>query len=216
MERFAFLLLVFASGIESRKNVREMPTNLPRPKLFLEAPKSVKYDGNVQVFSQTPSYNGTWAANASNQPLFNGFINRQGKSEVYIDVPDTSSPGNYRVLVNFCDQKYLDTKEAYIVFNLSSAKYDPISSSFYLNATNNDTNDLAFARFHQDHLIYWYIPDVIDLQVNMTLIDATTLKPFNITNQTDPTVDFFDSESLVNLTTEFFSSEHVDDDEFSL
>lgn len=188
MERFAFLLLTLASGIDSRKHVREMPSNLPRPKLFLDEPKQVRYDGNVQVFAQTPSYNGTWTANVSDQPLFNDFINRQGKSEVYIDVPDTSAPGSYRVLVNFCDQKYLDTKEAYVVFNLSSTAYDPLSSSFYMNATNNDTNNLAFARFHQDHLIYWYIPDEIDLQVNMTLIDATTLKPFNISNQTDPTV----------------------------
>jgi hypothetical protein len=159
------------------------------PKLFQKKLEAVNFDGSIKVFDQLPIYNGTWSAMASSQPLFNGFINHQGKSEVYIELADQANPSSYRVLINFSDEKYLDTKEAYIVFNLTNTTYDNVTSSFYLNSTNSDSNNLAFARYHQDHLMYWYVPDVIDLQVNMTLTDASSQKPYNITNQTDPTVD---------------------------
>lgn len=188
MRTFTTLLCLLVSGLHSQKNPRPKSPLMGGPALFLNKFKSLKYDQQIKVFDQSPVYNGTWSALPSSQPLFNGFINRQGKSEVYIEFADQTTNSGYRILVNFCDEKYLDTKEAYIVFNLTNTTYDDASSSFYLNSTNSDPNDLAFARYHQDHLIYWYVSDQIDLQVTMTLTDATTMKPFNISNQTDPTV----------------------------
>jgi len=140
----------------------------------------------VQVFFDDASFKGEWTVPAqSNSNIFNGFVNKQGSTSgtFRVSVSNVAEQNNTQVILWFNDQKYIDTKSAYILFNLTNSTYVNTTSTFNLSGSNEHISTPPYRNFsvyYRDHLEMTRIASTVDCQMTMTVINRTSNGPYDI------------------------------------
>ena len=131
-------------------------------------------------------FSGTYAiGNGSEIMPFNGMNNWNGKANCYFLV-EMYGNRTTAIVINLQNEKYVDTKETYLYFNLSGSTYDNITSTFQITANNSDspTGKQQYLVIYKDHLLYYEDGKDVDGTLIMSLLQAGTKLPFNISNNT--------------------------------
>ena len=150
----------------------------------------------IKVFEADVGFRGKWLVNESitTAPVFNSFVNRNGESTLYF-VVDKLDTRITTVVSYFTDEKYIDTKSAYVFFNLTNSTFDNKTSTFYLNITNPENVDLENSEWgilYKDHLYINEVKSSGVFEATLKLKSVATMEPFPLYTNTDPKVNSCD------------------------
>lgn len=139
------------------------------------------------LFQVNTIFEGTWQlVSKQGGELFNGFTQSSGNSLLQFDY---SNKPVTRIGTKYSENKYIDTKKAYLFANLTQSNFSRATSTFSLSINNTDKKgsllDIPDYRFWSENHIMPE-PDLSKSDLNMTMVftDINTGKPFNI-NRTD-------------------------------
>ena len=109
--------------------------------------------------------------------------NWNGKSNCYF-LAESFGNKTTAIVINLQNEKYVDTKETYVYFNLSGSNFDNTTSTFEITANNSDTSTgkQQYLVIYKDHLLYFENGNDVDGTLIMTLLEAGSKQPFNISN----------------------------------
>lgn len=158
-----------------------------------EKKSPLAFNDIIKVFEADVGFRGKWLVNESMTaaPVFNGFVNRNGESTLYF-VVDKLDTRITTVVSYFTDEKYIDTKSAYVFFNLTNSTFDNATSTFYLNITNPENVDLENSEWgilYKDHLYINEVKSSGVFEATLKLKSVATMEPFPLYSNNDPKVN---------------------------
>ena len=138
------------------------------------------FNEEIKVFEAGAYFSGKWSSEGHPRtgPLFNSFINKEGYCLLYF-LP-TEKVTTVRVF--FGDEKYIDTKGALLSFNLTKSEYNKTTSTFYLNRSNTNKDNLDWEIITVEHLVESDELYTGYIDISMKLTSISTKTPFDALN----------------------------------
>ena len=85
------------------------------------------------MFVDDARFTGIWKNKLdSSKPFFNYFSTTRGTSFMYYLVDLNHDMNETRMIFTFLEDKYMDSKRAYLVINLTRSNYTEDNSTFYI------------------------------------------------------------------------------------